>query len=65
MLCKITENKSLCGSYCKFVLYKENKSTMEALEYISKLMRVKSSIFSFAGTKDKRAITCQEVTGHR
>ncbi|XP_029470895.1 pseudouridylate synthase 7 homolog [Rhinatrema bivittatum] len=58
------------GSYCHFVLYKENKDTMDAINVLSKFLRVKPNIFSYMGTKDKRAITVQEiavlkVTAHR
>ncbi|KAJ1531250.1 hypothetical protein HK096_007383, partial [Nowakowskiella sp. JEL0078] len=51
--------------YCLFHLYKENKDTMEALGIIGRLMKADSKAFSFAGTKDKRAITVQQVTGYR
>ncbi|XP_069485227.1 pseudouridylate synthase 7 homolog isoform X2 [Ambystoma mexicanum] len=49
------------GSYCHFVLYKENKDTMDAINLLSKFLRVKPNIFSYMGTKDKRAITVQEI----
>uniref|UniRef100_A0A803T4Y1 Pseudouridylate synthase 7 homolog n=1 Tax=Anolis carolinensis TaxID=28377 RepID=A0A803T4Y1_ANOCA len=49
------------GSYCHFVLYKENKDTMDAINMLSKFLRVKPNIFSYMGTKDKRAITVQEI----
>nr|XP_020763125.1 pseudouridylate synthase 7 homolog isoform X2 [Odocoileus virginianus texanus] len=49
------------GSYCHFVLYKENKDTMDAINLLSKYLRVKPNIFSYMGTKDKRAITVQEI----
>ncbi|XP_053320233.1 pseudouridylate synthase 7 homolog isoform X2 [Spea bombifrons] len=49
------------GSFCHFVLYKENKDTMEAINVLSKYLRVKPNIFSYMGTKDKRAITVQEI----
>ncbi|XP_023774710.1 pseudouridylate synthase 7 homolog isoform X6 [Cyanistes caeruleus] len=49
------------GSYCHFVLYKENKDTMDAINVLSKFLRVKPNIFSYMGTKDKRAITVQEI----
>ena len=53
------------GDYCQFVLYKENKDTMEAINFISRLLKVKSSAFHYAGTKDRRAITSQLVTAFR
>ncbi|XP_059843151.1 pseudouridylate synthase 7 homolog isoform X1 [Hypanus sabinus] len=49
------------GTYCHFVLYKENKDTMDAINVLSKFLRVKPNIFSYMGTKDKRAITVQEI----
>lgn len=45
-----------------FHLYKENRDTMDVLSHMARIMKVKSSCFSFAGTKDKRAITVQQVT---
>ncbi|XP_064399578.1 pseudouridylate synthase 7 homolog [Halichondria panicea] len=53
------------GDHCQFVLYKENKDTMEAISLISHILRVKSSIFHYAGTKDRRAVTSQLVTAFR
>lgn len=53
------------GDYCRFVLYKENKDTMDAVGLVAKQMRLKSSLFQYAGTKDKRAKTSQEVTAYR
>ncbi|TRY56943.1 hypothetical protein DNTS_023878 [Danionella cerebrum] len=49
------------GSYCHFVLYKENKDTMEAINLLSRFLRVRPNIFSYMGTKDKRAVTVQEI----
>ncbi|XP_051771673.1 pseudouridylate synthase 7 homolog [Ctenopharyngodon idella] len=49
------------GSFCHFVLYKENKDTMEAINLLSKFLRVRPNMFSYMGTKDKRAITVQEI----
>lgn len=48
--------------YTQFVLYKENQTTMEAVNTIARILRVKSACFMTAGTKDKRAITSQLVT---
>uniref|UniRef100_A0AAX7UCK9 Pseudouridylate synthase 7 homolog n=1 Tax=Astatotilapia calliptera TaxID=8154 RepID=A0AAX7UCK9_ASTCA len=47
------------GSFCHFVLYKENKDTMDAINVLSKFLR--PNMFSYMGTKDKRAITVQEI----
>lgn len=49
------------GSFCHFVLYKENKDTMDAINLLSKFLRLKPNLFSYMGTKDKRAITVQEI----
>uniref|UniRef100_A0A3Q2TJU6 Pseudouridylate synthase 7 homolog n=1 Tax=Fundulus heteroclitus TaxID=8078 RepID=A0A3Q2TJU6_FUNHE len=49
------------GSYCHFVLYKENKDTMDAINLLSKFLRLRPNMFSYMGTKDKRAITVQEI----
>ncbi|XP_059153682.1 pseudouridylate synthase 7 homolog [Physella acuta] len=51
--------------FVKFVLYKENKDTMDAIGLIAKNLRLKESLFQFAGTKDRRAKTSQEVTANR
>ncbi|XP_053572532.1 pseudouridylate synthase 7 homolog [Bombina bombina] len=53
------------GSFCHFVLYKENKDTMEAINVLSKFLRLKPNKFSYMGTKDKRAITVQEIAVFR
>ncbi|CAN6462848.1 unnamed protein product [Victoria cruziana] len=50
------------GKFLSFHLYKENKSTQEALSVIGKMLGVQQRSFGFAGTKDKRAITIQKVT---
>ena len=47
--------------FCHFVLYKENRDTMNAINLIARLLHVKSSLLSYAGTKDKRAITTQKI----
>ncbi|XP_077981805.1 pseudouridylate synthase 7 homolog [Glandiceps talaboti] len=54
-----------CPNHCCFVLYKENIETMNAINLLARLLRIPHHLFSFAGTKDKRAITVQEVTAYR
>ncbi|XP_060948687.1 pseudouridylate synthase 7 homolog isoform X1 [Limanda limanda] len=49
------------GCFCHFVLYKENKDTMDAINVLSKFLRLRPNMFSYMGTKDKRAITVQEI----
>jgi len=47
----------------KFCLYKENIPTMKAVSIISKILKLHGrSCFNYAGNKDKRAITVQEMT---
>lgn len=47
--------------YCRFVLYKEGRDTISAIQLLSSHLRVNPGCFSYAGTKDKRAITTQFV----
>lgn len=44
-----------------FTLYKENKDTMDAVNVICKLLRVPTKLIRFAGTKDRRGVTCQRM----
>lgn len=55
----------LGGEYLHFTLYKENKDTMEIMKILEREMRVKPRAFSYAGTKDKRAVTSQRVSVFR
>ncbi|KAF3770125.1 tRNA pseudouridine synthase D, partial [Cryphonectria parasitica EP155] len=57
--------KKLGGDYLHFTLYKENKDTMDAVNQIGRILRVKSNNFGFAGTKDRRAATVQRVSVYR
>ncbi|CAK7198875.1 multisubstrate pseudouridine synthase 7 [Sporothrix eucalyptigena] len=50
------------GKYLHFTLYKENKDTMEAINYLARMLKIKASSFGFAGTKDRRAATTQRVS---
>jgi tRNA pseudouridine13 synthase len=43
-------------------LYKENKDTMDAVNTIARLLKIKASNFGFAGTKDRRAATTQRIS---
>jgi len=51
--------------YVRFILYKENLGTMEALQALAHQLWVGHKAFGFAGTKDKRAITTQYITAYR
>ncbi|PYH97329.1 tRNA pseudouridine synthase D [Aspergillus ellipticus CBS 707.79] len=63
---RVTVNwDELGGSYLHFTLYKENKDTMEILSLISRLLKVNSKNFQFAGTKDRRGVTVQRACAHR
>lgn len=53
------------GNHTVFTLYKENADTMEAINMIANVLRYKPSRFTYAGTKDKRAKTCQLVSIYR
>ncbi|KAF9204827.1 multisubstrate pseudouridine synthase 7 [Haplosporangium sp. Z 27] len=57
--------KEFGGEFCRFCLFKENRETMEAINYLVSSLRVPSKVFSFAGTKDRRGVTCQWVTAHK
>lgn len=48
-----------------FVLYKENKDTMDAIHNLAAATNTKPSIFSYAGTKDRRAVTTQWISSWR
>ncbi|KAF0919142.1 hypothetical protein E2562_028444 [Oryza meyeriana var. granulata] len=50
------------GKFIRFHLYKENKDTQEALGKIGNMLGLQPRSFGFAGTKDKRAVTTQQVT---
>jgi len=47
--------------FLHFTLQKENKDTMDAVNTICKLMRFPTKAMRFAGTKDRRAVTCQRL----
>ncbi|KAJ3105781.1 multisubstrate pseudouridine synthase 7 [Phlyctochytrium planicorne] len=57
--------ETLGGEYLEFILYKENRDTMEILSHIAKFSGTSSKAYTFAGTKDKRGVTVQRVTGHK
>ncbi|CAD7703369.1 unnamed protein product [Ostreobium quekettii] len=51
--------------YVHFLLYKENMDNQVALNTLGRLLRVPTSTFRFAGTKDKRGITVQRISGFK
>lgn len=60
---KLTIHKRVQGDpNLKFVLFKENIESMQAIHNLSKLVKKQPKYFGIAGNKDKRGITCQFVT---
>lgn len=55
----------LGGEHLHFTLYKENKDTMEVLGFIGSQLKIPGKNFQFAGTKDRRGVTCQRVSAYR
>lgn len=51
--------------FLHFTLYKENKETMECASILARFLRIKPNDLRFAGTKDRRGITCQRVCLHK
>ena len=50
------------GDYTHFTIVKKNWETNRAIKEIAKRLGVSAGRFAFAGTKDKRAVTAQEVS---
>ena len=57
--------KELGGEYLEFSMKKENKDTLEAIDLICSRIKRPNKTFNFAGTKDKRGITIQKVSGYK
>lgn len=54
------------GDYCHFLLFKENRDTMEVMNLLPRLLNARGkNVFSFAGTKDRRAVTVQRCSALR
>lgn len=49
-------------NYLHFTVYKENRETMEVASTISKFLRIPSKNIGYAGTKDRRGVTCQRFS---
>ena len=47
--------------YTYFVMHKENVDTLQAIATLSHQLKMKPALFSYAGTKDKRAKTSQWI----
>ncbi|XP_068212996.1 pseudouridylate synthase 7 homolog isoform X2 [Palaemon carinicauda] len=48
--------------YTTFVMYKENIDTLDAVNHLARRTGVKPNMFTYAGTKDRRAKTSQLVS---
>ncbi|KAF8000277.1 hypothetical protein HF325_005206 [Metschnikowia pulcherrima] len=48
--------------YLHFTVYKENRETMEVASLITRFLRVPNKNVKYAGTKDRRGITCQKFS---
>lgn len=48
--------------FLHFTLYKENKDTMDAVNLLTKFLRMPTRAIRFAGTKDRRGVTCQRLS---
>lgn len=48
--------------YLHFTVYKENRDTMEISGLITKFLRIPTKNIGFAGTKDRRGVTCQRFS---
>ncbi|KAF2665639.1 putative pseudouridine synthase TruD/Pus7 [Microthyrium microscopicum] len=57
--------EELGGEYLHFTLYKENKDTMEVLNYIGRMFKLAPKHFQFSGTKDRRAVAVQRISAYR
>lgn len=56
------------GGACKyvhFVVVKENRDTMDVLDSLARSLGCKPSVFSYAGIKDRRAVTAQRVSAYK
>ena len=52
------------GEFTHFTLQKRNWETMRAVKEVSSRLKVSQRRLSFAGTKDKRALTTQRVSAY-
>ncbi|KAJ4439010.1 hypothetical protein ANN_14966, partial [Periplaneta americana] len=50
------------GVYVHFVLHKENMDTQETVNYLAGKLGVKPNFITYAGTKDRRAMTSQMMS---
>ncbi|KAM4054603.1 tRNA pseudouridine synthase D (TruD) domain-containing protein [Hirsutella rhossiliensis] len=50
------------GEYLHFTIYKDNRDTMDAVNQIARVLRIKPQSVGYAGTKDRRASTAQRCS---
>ena len=50
------------GEYLHFTLYKDNRDTVDAVNQITRILRIKPTSVGYAGTKDRRASTAQRCS---
>lgn len=50
------------GQYLHLSMYKENKDTMEVVSLLARLLKISTKQIGFAGTKDRRGVTCQRIS---
>ncbi|SCU79820.1 LAFA_0B05798g1_1 [Lachancea sp. 'fantastica'] len=48
--------------FVHFTTYKENKDTMDVANILARYLRTPTRLIRYAGTKDRRAITCQRMS---
>jgi len=53
------------GKFTEFFLVKRNLDTIQAIRLLSRKLRISYKRFSYAGMKDRRAVTSQRVTLYR
>ncbi|KAI5950591.1 PUS7 [Candida margitis] len=51
--------------YLHFAVFKQNRDTMDVASNIAKMLRISPKTINYAGTKDRRGVTCQKFCIHR
>ena len=51
--------------FLRFTMFKTNMDTIAAVSELAYQLHMPSKVFGYAGTKDRRGVTCQEVTLHK
>ncbi|KAI5948716.1 PUS7 [Candida theae] len=46
--------------YLHFAVFKQNRDTMDVANNIAKMLRISPKTINYAGTKDRRGVTCQK-----